>query len=384
MIPVFGTCAVVYLAALLFKAAGATIAIRAQRSSVGTTKWRGTLTIVQPILSGDPRLAATLESNVATLRDARFLWLVDDEDEAGLVIAAEIARRHPTVCIDVVSCAPVPESTNPKTFKLDLALQRVSTELFLVLDDDATLDTAALARLVAGLDVADIATALPHYARDTKGPERLLAQFIDNNAASTYLALAPFVPAFALNGMCYATRTEALRASGCFAPIARELADDLALATRLRGAGWRIAQTTAPVAVATTIDSWTRYRRQMHRWFLFASLLFDAERPAIRVAIVVLHVVPPLALLTMTIVAVASLQPMLVIALLTICALRAVVIARLQRMATGRARHAVVASLLSELLQPLHLAHALVHREIRWRNRRYRVFGNADFRPVRR
>jgi ceramide glucosyltransferase len=35
--------------------------------------------------------------------------------------------------------------------------------------------------------------------------------------------------------------------------------------------------------------------------------------------------------------------------------------------------------LLSELLQPLHLLHAALYRNIRWRTRRYRVRDNDRF-----
>lgn len=378
----FIACAVVYLAILLLKASGAMIAAWSQRSAVGSADWRGRLTIVQPILAGDARLTHTLERNVVVLHDASFLWLVDEDDKTGREVTADIARRHPDACIAIVVCPAAPDGANPKTFKLDLALTRVETDLLLVLDDDATLDAQALARLIAGLAHADIATALPYYAHDVRWPEQLLAQFIDNNAASTYLALLPVTPAFALNGMCYVTRADALEASGGFAPIVHELADDLALARRLRHAGWTIAQTTAPVAVATTIESWTAYFRQMHRWFLFGTLLFVAERPAIKAAILALHVVPPLALSTITIIAVTSLRPALMFVLLAIYLMRSIVLVALQRLVTGRSRHAFVASLLSELLQPLHLVHAFALRKIRWRKRHYRVAGDANFHPV--
>jgi ceramide glucosyltransferase len=39
-------------------------------------------------------------------------------------------------------------------------------------------------------------------------------------------------------------------------------------------------------------------------------------------------------------------------------------------------------SVVSELLQPLHMLHALVSRRIVWRTRRYLVRANDDFRAV--
>jgi ceramide glucosyltransferase len=59
--------------------------------------------------------------------------------------------------------------------------------------------------------------------------------------------------------------------------------------------------------------------------------------------------------------------------------LRAVTLIVLQRRLTGRSRHAPVLSLVSELLQPLHMLHALISRRITWRTRRYLVRANDDF-----
>ena len=45
-------------------------------------------------------------------------------------------------------------------------------------------------------------------------------------------------------------------------------------------------------------------------------------------------------------------------------------------------RHAPLLSLLSELLQPLHLLHAAVWRRITWRTRHYRVVDAGEFEAV--
>ena len=50
-----------------------------------------TATIVQPILSGDPDLPAALAENLAALPEARFLWLIDDDDEDAAAIRVEAA-----------------------------------------------------------------------------------------------------------------------------------------------------------------------------------------------------------------------------------------------------------------------------------------------------
>jgi ceramide glucosyltransferase len=65
-----------------------------------------------------------------------------------------------------------------------------------------------------------------------------------------------------------------------------------------------------------------------------------------------------------------------------VLALRAVVLITVQRRLTGQSRHSPLLSILSELLQPLHMLHAIASRRIVWRTRRYVVRANDDFRAV--
>jgi ceramide glucosyltransferase len=62
-----------------------------------------------------------------------------------------------------------------------------------------------------------------------------------------------------------------------------------------------------------------------------------------------------------------------------VLAVRALCLCGLQRSLTGGVRHTPILSVVSELLQPLHLLHASVQRTIIWRKRRYRVHHNDDF-----
>lgn len=101
----------------------------------------------------------------------------------------------------------------------------------------------------------------------------------------TYLPLLPYAPPLTLNGMCYVLKAETLERVGGFAPIMRHLTDDLALATMLTHSGVRIVQSTATVSVQTSVPDVRRYARQMHRWFLFATLLMREKSARVNVAI---------------------------------------------------------------------------------------------------
>ena len=94
------------------------------------------VTVLQPILAGDPGLAAILAEQLAALPEASFRWLVDDDDSEAQRIVAALAP--PTAGrVQVQSFAAAPAGCNPKAFKLARALPSVTTEYVLVLDDDA-------------------------------------------------------------------------------------------------------------------------------------------------------------------------------------------------------------------------------------------------------
>lgn len=370
-----------YLGLFGFKLLGTGRALRA-RPARAEAPAPGRVSVLTPILGGDPELQAVLEDHVRALQGVCFIWLVDVDDPVGRGAAEAVRTAHPGRPIEILVCPPAPPGINPKTFKLDLALARVNSPIFLVLDDDARLPAASLARLVAELDGADLVTGLPFYRDAGPLPDRLLAQFVNNNAALTYLALLPWRPPVSINGMCYLMATARWRAWGGFAPLAHQLADDLAVALRLRAAGARVHQSAAPVAVRTSVGTPRRYLQQMHRWFLFATLLMRAQPASTRLLITLLYGLHPLALAGLLASAVASPGAVSAGALGLTLAVRAAGLAWTQRRLTGRVRHRPLLSLASELLQPLHLLHGAAVRRIQWRSRRYLVRAHDDFAPL--
>jgi ceramide glucosyltransferase len=373
--------AVGYLALLGLKFCGTLLTIRAA-SAQSPAVAPGAVAILTPILSGDPDLRDVLDDNVRALVGVHFLWLVDDDDAEGQRIAGAVRNSHPNRAIDIVVCPRAPAGVNPKTFKLELALGRVCAPLFLVLDDDARLSGASLALMVTELAVADLVTGLPSYRDTGPLPGRLLAQFVNNNAALTYLALLPWRRPVSVNGMCYMMRTDWFATLGGFGPLSRHLADDLAVAMRLIEIGARIHQSTAGVEVHTSVPTLRRYVQQMHRWFLFASLLMRVQSPATNVLITLVYGVHPLLLAGLLACAALSPGRMVLGAVALTLLVRALSLAWIQRRLTGRARHQLLLSLASELLQPLHLIHALAVRRVQWRSRRYLVRSNDDFVPL--
>jgi ceramide glucosyltransferase len=370
--------AVLYLTLLLAKAIAALI-YSARHVRPEASDRTGEASLLQAILSGDPGLPTVLEDNLRALPRAEFFWLIDDNDSAAATLTHDLRREYPAHRIHIMSFPPAPEGSNPKVFKLAAAWQRCTTPTCVVLDDDARLSARSLSALVAGLDQADLTTALPYYRAGDRLGSRLLAEFVNNNAALTYLPPLLFISPISINGMGYAIRKERLAGWGGFAPILNHLADDLAMAELVRAHGGKLLQTPHPVEMQTCVQSLRHYQQLMHRWFLFATLLLRQQSLAINALITLLLGTHPLLLWLLLLSAMITPSATTLLALGVTAAGRALVLCILQHRLTGRARHRPLLSLCSELLQPFHLLHAVVDRSIRWRSRSYRVFDNQRF-----
>ena len=89
------------------------------------------VSVLQPILSGDPTLRDCLESNlrVRTRYPLEFIWLVDNDDAAARATCAELAGandRHP---VQIVALPPPAQRANPKTVKLVAGLERAQGDV---------------------------------------------------------------------------------------------------------------------------------------------------------------------------------------------------------------------------------------------------------------
>lgn len=368
--------ALLWLVILLFKSGFALKMLRLPRRECAMNS--GDVTVMQPILGGDPALASVLQSNLHHLPDAHFLWLVDDDDDQGWRVTQDLQQRNPHCAITLLRYPPAPQGQNPKLFKLEQARAQVKTDWVMVLDDDATLSAASLHRILSELDASSLVTALPYYCAAQTLPSRLLAQFVNDNAALTYLPLLPFTRPLTLNGMCYVLHRAVLERVGGFTSIMHHLTDDLALATLLAREKVNIVQSTASVQVQTSVPDFRHYGRQMHRWFLFATLLMREKSASVNLAIFLLQGLHPLLLWSMLILTLNGGAADAAI-MLGVLVIRHLALRRLQREVSTHILSHPLLSLLSELLQPLHLLHALVNRTIHWRSRRYRIFSNDRF-----
>jgi len=342
----------------------------------------GSVSILQPILSGDPALGETLESNVTTLPDAPFLWLVDADDSCGITTCETLSAKYPDRSLTIVRCPSPPQGINPKVFKLAAALASVRTALFVVLDDDTRLTAPGLRALIDGLNSgAALATGLPRYHAAEGRYSAWLAEFVNSAAVLTYLPALAFAEPLSIHGMCYAMRTEDARRGDVFHVIERCLTDDLALARHLQREGLRLHQTVQPHDIATSVPSLAALLRILRRWFVFTRLLLDQHPISTRLAVAASYGLPPILLWSLLSLAFFSLTN--ATALLVTIALRAVLISAVKHRFLGsRVPSLVLVSLLLELAQPALLATAYFRSTIQWRKRTIRVHAMDQFEYI--
>ena len=105
-------------------------------------------TIVQPILSGDPRLEDDLIANLKNTTDIKFIWLVDKNDKIAIQTVEKILKnKNYSNRIEVYYLDDVPKGVNPKIFKLEQVVNKIKTEYTIILDDDSVIDRKRLDEL---------------------------------------------------------------------------------------------------------------------------------------------------------------------------------------------------------------------------------------------
>ena len=232
-------------------------------------------TVLQPILSGDPRLEEDLTANLKNTTDMKFIWLVDKSDKVAINTVGNILKdKNYSNRIEVYYLDDVPQELNPKIFKLAQVVDKIKTEYSIILDDDAVIDRKKLDELsIYEKDKSEwIATGIP-FNYNIKGfYSKLISAFINSNSIFSYFSMSFLKENKTINGMFYILRTDILKKYSAFEEIKYWLCDDLALATYLLSKKVKIIQSTIFCNVRNTVPSLKRYILLMKRWLLFSNV----------------------------------------------------------------------------------------------------------------
>ena len=232
-------------------------------------------TVIQTILSGDPRLKEDLTANLKNTTNMNFIWLIDKSDKIAIDMVGNILKdKNYLNRIDVYYLDDVPQEVNPKIFKLAQVVDKIKTEYSIILDDDAVIDRKKLDELTLyEKDETEwIVTGIP-FNYNIKGfYSKLISAFINSNSIFSYFSLSFLKENKTINGMFYILRTNILKKYSAFDEIKYWLCDDLALATYLLSKNVKIIQSTIFCNVRNTVPNLKRYILLMKRWLLFSNV----------------------------------------------------------------------------------------------------------------
>ena len=230
-------------------------------------------TVVQPILSGDPRLESDLRANLQQTEAVEFYWLIDQSDIEAQRVADQICQEASFAQrIRIFLIEDVPQGINPKSYKIEQVVEELTRPYLIVLDDDSVIDFSKMGELTAYLGQEVILTGIPYNQERSNFWSKLVAAFVNGNSFITYFTMAEVEANHSINGMFYILPVELAKDQGLFTAIKDYLCDDLAVADFLRSKGISIIQTRVTCNVRTTIKDAKQYLLQMKRWLLFSSI----------------------------------------------------------------------------------------------------------------
>ena len=230
-------------------------------------------TVVQPILSGDPRLESDLRANLQQTKTVEFYWLIDQSDTEAQRVANKICQDELfSQRIRIFLIEDVPQGINPKSYKIEQVVEDLTRPYLIVLEDDSVIDFSKMGELTAYLGQEVILTGIPYNQERSNFWSKLVAAFVNGNSLITYFTMAQVEANHSINGMFYILPVNLVKDQDLFTAIKDYLCDDLAVADFLSSKGVSIVQTRVTCNVRTTIKSATQYLLQMKRWLLFSSI----------------------------------------------------------------------------------------------------------------
>ncbi|HEY9851036.1 MAG TPA: glycosyltransferase [Leptolyngbyaceae cyanobacterium] len=246
------------------------------------TETNQTISILQPILSGDPTLWDCLAKNLQmkTNYQTEFIWLIDEDDWAALDGCEKLINQYPHTNVRLISLPLPSDGISPKTFKLIVGLKESKSDIVVVLDDDTILPDYGLEECLPYLNQPDVGLAfgLPYYINFSNFWSSLVSCFVNGNSLLTYIPYTFLIHPFTINGMFYAIKKDVLVKIGGFAGLENAICDDYAMAKRFRSQGYLLAQTPLRHGISTQVENASHYFNILNRWLIFpqASIMKSA------------------------------------------------------------------------------------------------------------
>ena len=232
------------------------------------------VSILQPVMGGDPNLTACLEESLRmqTRYPVEFWYLLDAGDTQAEQTCRGLEARYPKRVAGLLLLPPPPEGVSPKMFKLTAGEAVAHGDVVCCLDDDTSLPDGGLEICLPYLSLPGVGLAfgLPYYRSFGNIWSAYVACFVNACSLLTYIPYTYLCAPFTINGMFFAVRRETLNAVGGFAAVLPVLADDFGTARVFREAGYTLAQTPLRHGIRTHVRNLRHLRELMGRWFTFS------------------------------------------------------------------------------------------------------------------
>ncbi len=241
------------------------------------------ISILQPILSGDPTLWDCLAQNLMmkTPYQTEFIWLIDDTDPEAQIGCHQLIESYPDAKVKLISLPPSPNQISPKLFKLIEGLKLAEGNIIAVLDDDTMLPDEAFEQCVPYLEQPNVGVAfgLPYYVNFSNFWSSLVSCVVNGNDLLTYIPYTYLINPFTINGMFFVIKRDVLEQVNGFSDLDKFIVDDHAIAQHFRKHGYQLAQTPVCHGISTQIEDSQHYFNLITRWFIFpqASILKFAD-----------------------------------------------------------------------------------------------------------
>lgn len=239
-----------------------------------------TVTIVQPILSGDPSIWHVLADNLrfASSYQIDYLWAIDDED---LLAQSECLRvlteyQKSTTAprtVKIISLPAAPEGYSPKTFKLVEGFKLSSADILINLDDDTTLPDHALevvGKLLAKPETGAV-FGVPYYKSFCDIWSSCISSFVNGFSTWTYIPYTYLIRPFTINGMFYAVKRSVYEKVNGLSGLEKDICDDYVFGQRLISQGYFLVQAPLLHPIAITVKDFMHCQNIIMRWFVFTN-----------------------------------------------------------------------------------------------------------------
>lgn len=332
--------------------------------------------IIRPCAGAEPGLRDNLLSiaELETAAELTLIMTVDSVDDGALPIAEQVAERLRSRGFDAHVEIHPPLGPNRKASMLAEVLRERGHDHELVVNVDSNVDLAGFeldALLTPVLDRSRIGVAWAPWVeqRAFAGVGPRASEAVLGGSLTAFPLLCGIHPN-GLVGKIWAARIDALAAVGDFHELARYLGEDLAMADRLRAAGWRVAVVPVLGKVRGGRPSFEQVVERIGRWML----VVRGQQPQLLPAYPLFFFATPMVCALALLGAVAN--PDLAATALVLAVAARLLVTVSARYWSGRGVRllgALVDAVLSDLVLMLAWIRAVSRREVEWRGRRLRV-----------